>query len=250
MPITSGRVHEKHPKLGGGGPGKIPAHRGYGGDDEGDSGRPEDFCSGQERLRRYRVGVALFSICVMLLFAGIASAYIVRQQMGPWDPIRGAAISTWQPIILPYRQLWINSLLLMASSLTLEMARRSLSTKAEFATMGIFPPRFKAEFPWLGVTVLLGLGFITGQLLVWSTLRRQGIHLGGAASGSFFYAFTGLHAVHLLGGIAVLLYALLGEWIKRKFESQQIAIDATSWYWHFMALLWFALFALLHFARG
>ena len=116
--------------------------------------------------------------------------------------------------------------------------------------MGIFPPRLKTELPWLGITVLLGLGFIAGQLLVWSTLRHQGVYLGGGPSGSFFYALTGLHAIHLLGGIAVLLYALSGEWIKRKFESQQIAVDATGWYWHFMALLWFALFALLHFARG
>src|SRR5260370_37381615 len=201
MPITSGRVQEKHPKLGGGGPGKIPVRRGYGGDDEGDSGRPEDFCSGHERLRRYRVGVALFSICVVMLFAGIASAYIVRQQMGPWDPIRGAPISNWHPFILPYRQLWINSLLLIASSLTLEMARRSLLKKADFATMGIFPPRFKTEFPWLGVTVLLGFGFIAGQLLVWSTLRHQGVHLGGAASGSFFSALTGFRGVRLRGRI-------------------------------------------------
>ncbi len=250
MPITSGRVHEKHPKLGGGGPGKIPVHRGYGGDDDGDPGKPDDFCSGQERLRRYRVGVALFSICVLMLFAGIASAYVVRQQMRPWISVKETHVSNWQAIVLPYRQLWINSLLLVASSFSLEMARRGLVRKAEFATMGIFPPRFQTELPWLGITVLLGLGFIAGQLLVWSTLRHQGVYLGGGPSGSFFYALTGLHAIHLLGGIAVLLYALSGEWIKRKFESQQIAVDATGWYWHFMALLWFALFALLHFARG
>src|SRR5260370_26559018 len=105
--------------------------------------------------------------------------------------------------------------------------------KTEFATMGIRPPRFKTEFPWLPITVVLGFGFLAGQLLVWNTLRHQGVYLAGAPSGAFFYTLTGLHAVHLAGGLAVLLYALIGDWTRRKFESQQIAVDATAWYWHF-----------------
>jgi cytochrome c oxidase subunit 3 len=249
MPIISGHEIETPPKLGGGGPGKISRRRGYGGDD-GDHGGPDEFSSSQSRLRRYRVGVALFSICVMLLFLGIGSAYIVTQGMGPYNPELGAHIRIWRPLTLPYRQLWINSLLLIASSVTLEFARRSMLQKSEFATMGIRPPRFTAEFPWLPITVVLGFGFLAGQLLVWNTLRHQGVYLGGAASGSYFYTLTGLHAIHLAGGLGVLLFALCGEWTGRRFESQQIAVDATGWYWHFMAVLWFGIFALLHFARG
>ncbi len=249
MPIISGHEVEVPPKLGGGGPGRISRRRGYGGDD-GDHGRPDDFSSSQSRLRRYRIGVAVFSICVTMLFLGIGSAYVVTQGMGPYNHELAARIRIWRPLSLPYGQLWINSLLLIASSVTVEFARRGMTNKTEFATMGILPPHFKTEFPWLGTTVVLGFGFLAGQLLVWNTLRHQGVYLGGAASGSYFYTLTGLHAVHLTGGLAVLLYALCGNWTKRKFESQQIAVDATAWYWHFMAVLWFGIFALLHFAKG
>ncbi|HWX53700.1 MAG TPA: heme-copper oxidase subunit III [Verrucomicrobiae bacterium] len=250
MPTIS-HVTERKPTLGdGGGPGKTPRRRGYGGDD-GDHGQPEEFLPGQRRLRRYRVGVAVFSMCVTILFAGLASAYIVRQQMGGlWDSDHGTLVSNWRPLTLPYRQLWINSLLLIASSLTLELARRGQLKKAEFAAMGILAPRLQRELPWLGITLLLACGFLAGQLLVWSNLRHQGVYLSGSPSGSFFYLLTGLHAVHLAGGMVVLLYALMGGSMKRKFESQRIAVDATGWYWHFMAVLWFCIFALLHFGKG
>src|ERR1700680_3259764 len=182
MPITSGHETETPPKLGGGGPGKIFRRRGYGGGG-GDHGQPDDFASSQSRLRRYRVGVALFSVCVTLLFLGIGSAYVVTQGMGPYDHERATRVSIWRPLVLPYGQLWINSLLLIAGSVTLEFARRGMLKKTEFATMGIRPPRFKTELPWLAITVLLGFGFLAGQLLVWNTLRHQGVYLGGAASG-------------------------------------------------------------------
>jgi cytochrome c oxidase subunit 3 len=239
MPTIS-HVTERKPKLGGGGgPGKTPRRRGYGGDD-GDHEQPEAFLPGQSRLRRYRVGVGVFSMCVTILFAGLASAFVIRLQNG----------QNWRPLTIPYRQLWINSLLLVASSLTLELARRGQIKKAEFAAMGILPPRLQRELPWLGITLLLACGFLAGQLLVWDNLRHQGVYLSGSPSGSFFYLLTGLHAIHLAGGMVVLLYALMGGSRKRKFESQRIAVDATGWYWHFMAVLWFCIFALLHFGKG
>jgi cytochrome c oxidase subunit 3 len=123
--------------------------------------------------------------------------------------------------------------------------------KTEFAAMGIVPPRLKTDWPWLGITVLLGFAFLAGQFAVWNVLRRQGVYLHSNPSSSFFYMFTGMHAIHLAGGLAVLLYTACGNWLRHsRFESQRIAVDVTGWYWHFMGLLWLAIFALLHFARG
>lgn len=251
MPITSERVEtERKPKLGGGGPGKIPHRRGYGGGDDGDHDRPGDFFSSRQRLRRGRVGVAAGIACVTALFIGLTVAYVARQGMGRWDPATRQFIQDWQPLTLPYRQLWINSILLLLSSVTLELTRRNMLRKAEFSAMGITPPRLRLDPPWLTITLGLGFGFLAGQLLVWNSLRSQGLFLSANPSSSFFYLLTGLHALHLAGGLIVLFYAACGNWLRTRFESQRIAVDVTAWYWHFMGVLWFGIFGLLHFARG
>jgi cytochrome c oxidase subunit III len=251
MPITSERVEtERKPKLGGGGPGKIPHRRGYGGGDDGDHDRPGDFFSSRQRLRRGRVGVAAGIACVTALFIGLTVAYVARQGMGRWDPGTRQFIHDWQPLTLPYRQLWINSILLLLSSVTLELTRRNMFRKAEFSAMGITPPRLRLDPPWLTITLGLGFGFLAGQLLVWNSLRSQGLFLRANPSSSFFYLLTGLHALHLAGGLIVLFYAACGNWLRTRFESQRIAVDVTAWYWHFMGVLWFGIFGLLHFARG
>ncbi len=252
MPITSERVEtERKPKLGGGGPGKIPYRRGYGGGDDGDHDRPGDFFSGRQRLRRGRIGVAAGITCVTALFIGLTVAYVARQGMGGrWDPGTRQFTHDWHPLPLPYRQLWINTIVLVVSSVTLELTRRNMLNKAEFSAMGITPPRLKLDPPWLTITLGLGFGFLAGQVLVWNTLRSAGLFLRANPSSSFFYLFTGLHAVHLAGGLIVLLYAACGNWLRMRSESQRIAVDVTAWYWHFMGLLWFGIFGLLHFARG
>jgi cytochrome c oxidase subunit III len=252
MPTTSERVEvERKPKLGGGGPGKIPYRRGYGGGgDDGDRGRPEDFFSNRQRLRRGRIGVAAGIVCVSVVFLGLMVAYLARMETHHWDNRLHRDVYDWQPLSLPYRLLWINSAILVLSSVALELARRGMLKKMEFSAMGILPPRLKLDVPWLTVTVGLGFAFLAGQLRLWSGLRSQGLYLHANPSGSIFYLITGLHAVHLAGGLIVLLYAACGNWLRVRFESQRITVELTGWYWHFMGVLWLGIFALLYFARG
>jgi len=84
---------------------------------------------------------------------------------------------------------------------------------------------------------------------VWNQFRLQGMFLHTNPSSFFFLVFTGLHAIHLLGGLLALLYALGGHWLHLRFDSQVLAVEVTAWYWHFMAGLWLAIFALLAFFR-
>lgn len=251
MPIIGEHVEiERKPKLGGGGPGKIPHRRGYGGGDDGDHDRPGDFFSSRQRLRRGRIGVAVGIACVTVLFIGLTVVHVARLGTSHWDQDLHQQVYGWKPLALPYRQLWINTILLALSSVALEVARRSMQKKAEFSAMGILPPRLKPDLPWLTITVGLGFGFLAGQLLVWHNFRAQGLFLRANPSSSSFYLLTGLHALHLAGGLMVLLYAACGSWFRLRFESQRIAADVTTWYWHFMGILWLGIFALLHFARG
>ena len=251
MPIIGDRVEiERKPKLGGGGPGKIPHRRGYGGGDEGDHGGSGDFRSREQRMRRYRIGMMLCIISVTAIFVLLTLVYVFRMGKGRYDEDAHRWIHDWVPLHIPYLQLWLNSLLLLLSSTTLELARRSMARKEEFAAMGIVPPRMKRDIPWLGITVLLGCFFLAGQILVWNSLRHQGVFLDSSPSRSLFYILTGTHAVHLVGGLLVLLYAVAGRLMAIRFESQRIAVEVTGWYWHYLAFLWFGIFALVHFARG
>jgi cytochrome c oxidase subunit 3 len=249
-PILERLDVKDEPKLGGGGPGKIPHRRGYGGGDDGDDGRGDHFRSGSDRVRRFRIGIAAGIVSVGVLFVGLTTVYVWRQGTYGWDSIQRTPAYGWHPLALPYRWLFLNTFVLVLSSITLELARRGLLRKAEFSLLGIRSPRLQTELPWLSITVLLGFGFLAGQLMVWRSLRSQGIYLASYPSGSFFYLLTGLHALHLFGGLIALTYTLAGSWFSMKLDSQQIAVDITGWYWHFMTVLWIYIFALLHFARG
>jgi cytochrome c oxidase subunit III len=250
MPIIGDRVEvERKPKLGGGGPGKIPHRRGYGGGDD-DHGKPGDFHSREQRMRRYRIAMTLCIISVTAVFAVLTALYVFRLGKGRYDEDARAWVRDWTPLALPYLQMWINSFVLVLSSFTLELARRSMSNKEEFTAMGIVPPRMKRDMPWLGITVFLGCCFLAGQILVWNNLRHQGAFLVSNPSRVLFYIITGTHAFHLVVGLIVLLYATAGRLLAMKFESQRIAVEVTSWYWHYLAFLWFGIFALVHFAKG
>lgn len=250
MPIIGDRVEiERKPKLGGGGPGKIPHRRGYGGGDD-DPGRSGDFRSREQRMRRYRIAMTLGLISVTAVFALLTLLYVVRMGKGRFDEDAHMWVRDWVPLSLPYLQLWINSAILVLSSATLEMSRRSMALKEEFTTMGIVPPRLRHEIPWLAITVFLGFCFLAGQVLVWDNLRHQGAFLQSNPSRALFYILTGTHAVHLLGGLLALAVAAGGRLLAVKFETQRIAVEVTGWYWHYLAFLWFGIFALVTFAKG
>lgn len=251
MPIAGEHVEvERKPKLGGGGPGKIPHRRGYGGGDDGDHNDPGRYSSRKERLRRYRVGMLLCIISVSTLFICLTAVYVMRQSMGRYDPGLKEFISDWRPLHLPYSQLWTNTGLLLLSSLTLELARRRISRQSEFHVLGIEPPRVRGDLPWLGLTLFLGFGFLAGQIQVWNGLRAQGLFSHSNPSSSFYLVLTGTHALHLAGGLVALIFAAGGSWIRHRFESRLLVVEVTSWYWHFMGALWLYIFGVLHFARG
>jgi cytochrome c oxidase subunit III len=235
----------KEPRTGDGGRGGPP-HQDRGGGDGGSGGSNRDDYG--ERLRRYRFGVALGLIAVFMLFLSFTMAFILRQKVGTWDRHTGTYIQDWRPVPLPTGLLLLNTGLLLLSSLTLEKARRAAFRRsAVSAAAGI--PGIKVvhdrHFPWLGLTLLLGFGFVAGQVLAWREMMARGIYMSGTPSSSFFYVVTGLHAVHLLGGIIALLYAVAVTRLAQGFERRRITLDVASLYWHSMTGLWLLLLFLL-----
>lgn len=221
---------EERPHSGGGG---APPRAGDGGDDA----RPNFG----DRLRRNRIGVVVALAPIAMLFVAFTSAYIVRQGLG----------EDWRSMELP-DILWINTAILLASSITLELARRSMAHQAAPAEVPAVPgvaPVNASSAPWLSITVVLGLGFLAGQWMAWSQLARQGIFISSNPSNSFFYLLTGTHAIHLVGGVLALFYAAATAILSQAWERRRMVVEVTSWYWHFMAVLWIYIFALLQFAK-
>jgi cytochrome c oxidase subunit III len=172
------------------------------------------------------IWVVLFAVTMM--FAAFSSALIVRK----------GSSQDWQSFTLP-PILYLNTLILLASSLTLEVARRRVS-----AFMRGLKSHAESPARWLYITLALGLLFVAGQYVAWTELRAQGLYLATNPSSSFFYVLTVTHVVHVLGGLGGLLYVI------RKLSTSSLrrnALVATARYWHFMGGLWVYLILLLWF---
>src|SRR5437899_7566233 len=197
------------------------------------------------RLRRARLGLLVALIPVLMLFVSFTSAYVVRQGLPTLDPRTNNLIRDWIPVALP-RLLLLNTVVLLISSVSMELARRQIGARAmmDGASTGS-----QIEVPWLGLTVVLGLAFLFGQWTAWKQLAANGFYVFTTPSSSFVYLLTGAHGAHLLGGIVALFIAGVASLLHVSLKTRSIVVDVTAWYWHFMALLWVYVFCLMKFAR-
>jgi len=218
----------------------------------GDEGRGDGGLSYRARLRRARLGLICAIATVSMVFVSLTSALIVRRGLPTFDDASRTYFRDWGGVQLPWVLLAINTAILLLSSLTMEGARRGIARRAALAPVQSIPGVSLGEernFPWLGVTVILGLGFLVGQGMAWADLRSRGFFVSTNPDSSFVYLFTAAHAVHLTGGIVALLWAGITSLQHKPLEGRRIVIDVAAWYWHFMAVLWIYVFALLAFAR-
>src|SRR5438132_650365 len=162
---------------------------------------------------------------ISMSFAALTSAMVVRASAAP----------DWQHFRLP-PILYLNTLVLLASSFTLASARRRIT-----------PASAVDGLPRLYVTLGLGLLFVTGQVLAWRQLAAQGLFLATSPSSAFFYVFTALHGLHVLGGLAGLLYVLRRFGTAGRGPAPVAALGAAALYWHFMDVLWLSLLVVLAF---
>jgi cytochrome c oxidase subunit III len=208
--------------IGGNGGGTPPWRGDGGGDDGGRDRRPDDRPS----PKRYFTAITLGLVSILMFFMALASAFLLRRAGG----------TDWVPIRLPM-VLWFNTLVLLGSSLTLELARMRLadSNLAAFRRL------------WV-VTTAFGVLFLVGQLIAWRQLVAQGVYMASNPASSFFYIFTGAHGVHLLGGVGALVYVSFRR-TETKGISLPTAAEVTSYYWHFMDGLWVFLLALLYLGK-
>jgi len=175
------------------------------------------------RENQMRLGLWMFLATVTMLFASFASAYIVRR-----------AGSDWRHITLP-SILWLNTLVLAASSLMLEAAK-------DAGAAG----RWTRASAMCGMGLLLGVAFVAGQALAWRQLTAAGVYLPSTPHSSFFYMLSGAHAVHVVAALVVLAWGLK--------ITRSGSLDARRWvarfelcrtFWHYLGAVWIGLFALV-----
>jgi len=174
-----------------------------------------------------QTGVWVAVSAIAMSFAALTSALVVRQGSG----------ADWLRFVLP-RILYLDTLVLIASSYTLELARKRFAACTSLTSDdGAQARALRSDgLYWLNITLTLGLFFVAGQVLAWQRLASQGLFLATSPSSSFFYLLTAMHGLHLLGGVLGLVY--VGYRLRRNARNAQTSLGTAAVYWHFVDLLW------------
>lgn len=222
---------------------------GGGGDPDNWNERRHGRRNPRERLDRYRLGLFFALSAVFMFFVAIVSVFFVSQGSGHFDA-NSRFINEWLPTAIP-PILWLNTIVLLLSSISVEIARRHMFREVHVMDewLGFGRPTSRRAMPWLAVTITLGCMFIIGQVIAWKQLAAQRVSFISSPSSHSFFLITGVHGVHLLLGVAALLGAFIGLFASRQMENRQIFVDLAAWYWHSMGILWLSLFGLLAFCQ-
>jgi len=172
----------------------------------------------------HKFALWLFIVSIIMIFASLTSAFIVKQGEGSW---------------LEYNlpgMFWFTTAIIVISSILLQW--------------GYFAARdnqFKKLGMLLSMTTVLGLVFLAGQWLSWGQLVARGVYFVGNPAGSFVYVLTGLHAFHLVTGLVFLLVVLVSALKRRVHSGNLVRMEMCVTYWHFLGALWVYLFLFLIF---
>jgi cytochrome c oxidase subunit 3 len=200
-----------------GGRGAPPSTPGFGGDDDAGS-------RGSSR-RASITGLMVLLAASIMFFAAFTSAFFVRRGLS----------NDWVNTPMP-RILWLNTAVLLASSASIELGRRSLRAG-----------RRSAFNRYWSAATLLGIVFLSGQYVAWRELHAAGIYLATNPSSSFFFLLTCVHAVHLLGGISALGYIDVQALRLTLGPGKRTAVDVSAYFWHFLDGVWIYLMVLFFF---
>jgi len=173
-------------------------------------------------LNPLKVATWIGIISIIMLFAALSSAYIVRKADGNWLDFN-----------LP-NAFWITTGIICLSSFSMHWAVVS-AKKNQFSNLNAA----------LWITTLLGIAFVAGQFLGWVELVEAGVYFTDNPSSSFLYVFTGIHGLHLLGGIITLIVVAIKAALLKYNSSNFLGIQLCATYWHFLGVLWIYLFFFL-----
>jgi len=170
----------------------------------------------------HKFALWLFIVSIMMIFASMTSAFIVKQGEG-----------SWLDYDLP-SMFWITTGVIIASSVLLQWGYFA-AKHDQFNKLSIL----------MTLTTVLGMVFLVGQWFSWKQLVSMDVYFVGNPGGSFIYVLTGLHAFHLVSGIVFLIIVLIST-LKHKVHSRNLVrMEMCTTYWHFLGGLWVYLYIFL-----
>jgi cytochrome c oxidase subunit 3 len=186
--------------------------------------------SGPDAVAASRIMLRFILTIVGVLFFLFIITFLSRSQYPDFEALAG---SPWQPFSDSSR-LWFNTALLACASLTIQWGLGGTrSGKLNVAVAGI------------SAAVFFTLLFLVAQFDLWLHLQSMGFYLGGNPANSYFYLLTGIHGLHLIGGLIVLSNIVFRVWYDRSVDSLTAPLQLCTTYWHFLLGVWLVLFALL-----
>ncbi len=191
-----------------------------------------DHITGEVPVLPYpgKTALKFFLAVVSMLFLLFTITFLSRSQFGDFQALAG---EPWLPLENK-SQLWLNTFYIFIASIVLHGASKYADKISA-----------KLQFYLVCTAILLSFVFIQGQYQVWQMMIANGYFIHSNPANSFFYLFTGLHALHLLGGVFVLLRLIVIYPQKHNKQTFSSALALTATYWHYLLLLWLCLFALL-----
>lgn len=165
----------------------------------------------------------LFIVTIGMLFAAWTSAYLVKRAEPGWSEVQIPSI------------FWINTTIILTSSVTMFWAQRA-ARRDSLETVKLA----------LGITTILGVAFLFGQWMAWGRLVQLNEYfIGGNVSHSFLYVLTGVHGLHILGGVIFLIIVFVSTFKYQVHSKNMLQIELCSTFWHFLDVLWLYLFIFL-----
>ena len=162
------------PVPGGGNRGPSPPEAFGGGGGGGGRGDGDGVHGFRQQLQRYRLGLLFTIASIVMLFISFTTLFVARRGAGKFDPLTGAFQSDWIPVSLPMKILLINTAVLLASCLLVEIARRAARLEAILVPMSKIPgvrAIRQTSLWWVWATALAGFGFLFGQYRAWQQLH-------------------------------------------------------------------------------
>lgn len=169
-----------------------------------------------------KVALGFFLVVASIVFSLFTISYFIRMELPDWRPLSEPA------------QLWLNTGLLVLSSVLFQLSRNKVSRGES-----------RNVFTLYLTGGLFAMAFIAGQLLVWNDLQTAGVYLTPNPAASFYYLLTGVHAVHLLGGLWVWSKTSIRLASGSEPKDVRLSIELCTLYWHFLLIVWLVMFAIL-----
>ncbi len=175
-------------------------------------------------------GMILFLVSEAIMFGAFFAQYFYERVLAPQWPPQG-----YEGLVRPLPLGLLLTVILAVSGITAHNAQTAIRREDRDGLQG-----------WLVVTILLGLAFLGGQAFEYTSLFREGFNITSGIYGSVFFTITGLHGLHVTGGVLVLSVVLIRTFLGHFSSRSHFGIEGAVLYWHFVDIVWFLLYATLY----